>query len=141
MRANSLLMKGVLVISEDEDCHDAIDQSPFNMQFTQEVPGFGLKKQHSQAMPHMSPMSSVYPSPSLNFAGPQISLPLNSFSNPNNQAQGPSSGGDFLHGQNQNAGGFLNDDSKGDMGTNSLLMALPSAGATSHYYRNLNLKV
>ena len=70
MRANSLFMKGVLVISEDEDCHDTIDQSPFNMQFTQEVPGFGLKKQHSQAMPHMSPMSSVYPSPSLNFAGP-----------------------------------------------------------------------
>jgi hypothetical protein len=62
MRANSLLMKGNLVTSEDEDCHH-MDQSPFNMQFTQEVPGFGLKKQHSQAVPHISPMSSVYPSP------------------------------------------------------------------------------
>ena len=60
MRANSLLMKGSLVTSEDEDCHP-MDQSPFNMQFTQEVPGFGLKKQHSQAVPHMSPMGSVYP--------------------------------------------------------------------------------
>ena len=79
MRANSLLMKGVLVTSEDEECHP-IDQSPFNiMQLKQVVPGFGLKKQQSQAVPHMSPMGSVYPSPSLNFAGPQISFPLNTF--------------------------------------------------------------
>jgi hypothetical protein len=137
MRANSLLMKGALVTSDDEDCHP-MDKSPFNMQFTQEVPGFGLKKQHSQAVPHMSPMGSVYPSPSLNFTGPQISFPLNTFSNPNHQAQGPSSGGDFLHGHHHNAGGFLNDDSKGDMATNSLLMTLPSAAATSHFFRNLN---